>query len=741
MTNHYFKWIVLAIICCISSTIFATGSVNVTTFADLQTQFGLASSTGSPSTIVVTAAITVNADFNMTSATYPVTISIATTNAPITVTAGTLTIGNNVTISETKASAITVTGGNLIVNAGSIITNTVNPTILASGGNVTINGGIITCASTGTVTNIKITNGSICRITDGTITCSSSTGVNLIVIDDTGGPGGGKLYITGGVIQSTNASGTGAAIYLNASVVGQLWISGSPKISYLNTGSSISTSLGASRINIATSTANFTGNIKTSNNAVINNFANTSPISVNIPSGTYASTQTVTLSGGTDLVTQYTAATFTNTYAYLIANGTTPAGGVTLKYTTDGTDPTPSSLTYSSSLSIPTSTTLKVAPYILPQSTTVGVVTTFNYNIAPAWTTNYPAIGLQTTSGFTAKVNINEPGKSYYVVLPSGAAAPSPAQVKAGQNAAGAPLASNLKGTITCTAATTEYTSSITGLTAGTTYDVYFVADDGVSATQGSTTLVTASTFAASSVVDPTGVSSTVASQSQINVLFTPNASNNNVLIAYNTSNTFDTPINGTAYTIGNTLPGGGTIIYNGGTSPYNHISLSPNTTYYYKLWSVDGSNNYSTGVFANSTTYAAEPTTQASAITFSGVTLTGMTVSWTNGNGTNRLVLVKAGSAVDSNPVDGTGYIANNTFGSGTQIGTGNYVVYNSTGNSVAITGLSGSIVYNVAVYEYNGTTGTYNYLTSTMVTASQSSMMIAPAAPTALTFSSDFN
>jgi hypothetical protein len=745
MKKNYFKLLALVCFCLLSSTIFAAGSVNVTTFADLQTQFGLATTTGSPSTIVVTAAITVNADFNMTSATYPVTITIGTTSAPITVTAGTLTIGNNVTISETKASGITVTGGNLVVNTGSIITSTTNPTILASGGNVTINGGTITCASTGVVTNIKVTNGSICRITGGTITCSSSTGVNLLVIDDSGGTGGGKLYITGGTIQSTNASGTGAAIYLNAATVGQLWISGSPTISYLNTGSSISTSQGASRINIATKTATFTGNIKTSGGAVINNYANSAAIAVvDNPSGTYTSAQTVTLSGGIDLVTQYTA-NFTNTYAYLIANGTgitgtPPTGGVGLKYTTDGTDPISTSSTYSTPLTISTSSKLKVAPYIFPTSSTVGVVSTFTYYIPPVWTTAYPAFALQTTSGFNAKVNINEPGNSYYVVLPSGAAQPSPAQVKAGQNAAGTTLASNLKGTISCSAANTEYTSSITGLTDNTTYDVYFVAEDmSFNALQASVTKVITSTVAASSVADPVSVSSSVISQSQINIVFAPNANTNNVLIAWNTTNSFGTPVDGTVYSAGNALSGGGTILYNGGTSPFSHSSLTPNTIYYYKMWSVDGSNLYSSGLFTNSTTYAAEPTTQASAITFSAVTVTGMTIGWTNGNGTNRLVLVKAGSAVDSNPVDGTGYTANSYFGTtGTQIGTGNYAVYNSTGNSIAITGLTGSTTYNVAIYEYNGTTGTYNYLTSSPATASQSSMMTVPAAPTALTFSS---
>jgi hypothetical protein len=117
----------------------------------------------------------------------------------------------------------------------------------------------------------------------------------------------------------------------------------------------------------------------------------------------------------------------------------------------------------------------------------------------------------------------------------------------------------------------------------------------------------------------------------------------------------------------------------------------------------------------------AAEPTTQASNVTFSAVTTTQMTIGWTPGNGSNRIVLVKSGSAVNSDPVDLTGYTANTIFGSGTQIGTGNYVVYNGTGNSVILTGLAVNTTYYVAVYEFNGSGGTQNYLTTNPATGNQ--------------------
>jgi hypothetical protein len=41
--------------------------------------------------------------------------------------------------------------------------------------------------------------------------------------------------------------------------------------------------------------------------------------------------------------------------------------------------------------------------------------------------------------------------------------------------------------------------------------------------------------------------------------------------------------------------------------------------------------------------------------------------------------------------------------FGSGSQIGTGHYVVYKGIDTSVNITGLNSGTVYHFAIYEYN--------------------------------------
>lgn len=106
------------------------------------------------------------------------------------------------------------------------------------------------------------------------------------------------------------------------------------------------------------------------------------------------------------------------------------------------------------------------------------------------------------------------------------------------------------------------------------------------------------------------------------------------------------------------------------------------------------------------------EPASQSTALNFTNVTASGFKINWTNGPGSNRIVVIRSGSAVNSSPLDATAYTASTIYGSGSQIGTGNYVVYNGNANTVTVTGLSAATTYYVSVYEYNGTAPTANYL-----------------------------
>ncbi len=89
-------------------------------------------------------------------------------------------------------------------------------------------------------------------------------------------------------------------------------------------------------------------------------------------------------------------------------------------------------------------------------------------------------------------------------------------------------------------------------------------------------------------------------------------------------------------------------------------------------------------------------PTTPASDITFSSVNLYSLTASWTNGNGSKRIVQINTTNSF-TDPSFGVDPSANSAYTSGEQ------VVYNGTGTSVNITGLTPGTTYYFRVYEAN--------------------------------------
>ena len=119
-------------------------------------------------------------------------------------------------------------------------------------------------------------------------------------------------------------------------------------------------------------------------------------------------------------------------------------------------------------------------------------------------------------------------------------------------------------------------------------------------------------------------------------------------------------------------------------------------------------------------TVLSEEPTTQATNVTLSVVSTTSMTVDWTNGNGTNKIVFMKQASSGSVSPVDGETYTANTVYEYGSNV-DGWYCVYNGTGvldGSVTVTGLTDGLEYIAMVCEYNGSSTITNYNTSTNAT-----------------------
>lgn len=104
----------------------------------------------------------------------------------------------------------------------------------------------------------------------------------------------------------------------------------------------------------------------------------------------------------------------------------------------------------------------------------VDVTTTAPDLTAPGWTATYPQQS-RTPAGLTGIGNIDEPGTAYFVALPSGAPAPTSAQVKAGTDASDVAAPS---GSMALPSPGNNGSATIAGLTIGATHDVWFVAED-----------------------------------------------------------------------------------------------------------------------------------------------------------------------------------------------------------------------------------------------------------------------
>jgi hypothetical protein len=350
----------------------------------------------------------------------------------------------------------------------------------------------------------------------------------------------------------------------------------------------------------------------------------------------------------------------------------------------------------------------------------LGAITLAAAASAPTWTSGWPKAENQTPTGFTAKVNINTAGTSYFVVLPNGATAPTSAQVKAGTDADNAVLASNLKGTITCAAGSTEYTSLVTGLNNATTYDVYFVAEAST-LLQASPTMVsvtTTSSATAPSVSSPTATSIT----------------NNSALLGGNVSSDGGSIITekGTVWK----TSAGVTITDNpltttGTTGVFSHsrTGLPAKTQIFYKAYAINAINT-TLSAEASFYTLANEPSAHVGSFAAVAASSSAIDLTWTAATGADGyLIIMKQGSSAPSGtPADATAYSVGNAIGDGTLAAE----VLSGIATSQTITGLTGSSQYYFTIipYAFDGLNyQTYNYFTAATIPSATATTQDPPA------------
>jgi len=138
------------------------------------------------------------------------------------------------------------------------------------------------------------------------------------------------------------------------------------------------------------------------------------------------------------------------------------------------------------------------------------------------------------------------------------------------------------------------------------------------------------------------------------------------------------------------------------------------------------GGMNLTAGVSNSFDVRAVKPTMAASGISFANVTTNSMDFNWTNGNGGNRMIVIKEGSAVDYVPADGSSQSSltstSANFSTLSTLSGDNKLLYNGTGaNSISISNLAVGATYHYAIYEYNGSGSLTSYQTVGAATGSQ--------------------
>lgn len=109
--------------------------------------------------------------------------------------------------------------------------------------------------------------------------------------------------------------------------------------------------------------------------------------------------------------------------------------------------------------------------------------------------------------------------------------------------------------------------------------------------------------------------------------------------------------------------------------------------------------------------TLAEKPKKQANSISFKNITSNSVELSWKNGSGSNRIVVIKENDKPEP-PKNSNAYSANALFGKGAVTESKSYVVHNGKGNKVIVTNLKPNTKYWVHIYEYNGDNNKANYL-----------------------------
>lgn len=279
-------------------------------------------------------------------------------------------------------------------------------------------------------------------------------------------------------------------------------------------------------------------------------------------------------------------------------------------------------------------------------------------------------------------------------------------------------------------------TYTFTGLVTSTTYyfRVYSYNGDGslrnykitgtvpgVNATTGTVTLADEPTNHVTNI-STTNVTTNTITLTWTDALVGTQAPSGYLIIA-NNNNSFFTPSDGTAYTDDDNLLDGSAILnILPGTQQYAFSSLDSSTTYYFRIYSYNGSGsaiNYKTdGIVPNiyqatsTPSYASEPSNYVTNLASSNVTSSSLTISWTDAvPGAVQpagYLLLANNTNIFNPPVDGTIYSDDPALSEGSAVLN---LTYGTT--QYSFPSLTSYSHYYFKVYSYNGSGSSVNYKT----------------------------
>ncbi len=330
--------------------------------------------------------------------------------------------------------------------------------------------------------------------------------------------------------------------------------------------------------------------------------------------------------------------------------------------------------------------------------------------------------GAVTNTSIPISFTAAAPAAAGYIAVRKAGSAPTTDPVDGNAYTAGTTLGD---GTVVFSGTSTSFTDN--GLASGTTYFYKIYSFNGSAATTNYLTSVaalsgskaTTSSLATEPTAQPATLLFGTATDVAIPVSFTAPATPPSGYIAVRKAGSASTadPVDGAAYTSGAVL-GDGVVAYSGSATSFTDTGLTAGTTYFYKIYSFNGSStttNYLatsplTGSKATISSAATEPSNSPTSLVFSSITSSSYSFSFTAAiAGTvaadGYIGIRKTGSAPTSVPVDGTTYNAGDAFGDGfiNFVGTG--TAYNQT------TSVSAATTYYLVIYSYKGSGSSINY------------------------------